>query len=47
MASKKIPVRYSRLMCGYDNLLVNKHRYMLTSYDDYVLESLTLIVGYG
>lgn len=43
MASKKIPERYSRLMCGYDNLLVNNHRYRLTSYDDYVLESLTLM----
>ena len=43
MASKNIPERYSRLMCGYDNLLVNNHRYRLTSYDDYVLESLTLM----
>lgn len=42
MAIKRVPERYSRLMCGYHDLCISGYKYEFTSSDDYMLEALTL-----
>lgn len=43
MSYNRIDERYSRLMCGYNDLCVNKGKYTYTTCDDFMLGALTMM----